>query len=545
MGMLHRILKKAIDYVICFYLVLILVIMPFYNRQGYARIGTDKAYFFDTVVTYMGKILIPVTGIYLVLSAFYLRRELWDKFRGGFSITDFFAAGYGLALVLSWLCSDYRQDSLWGVAGWFMGLWPQLALVLCYLFVSKLWTPRKWVVYLALAASWVVFLLGWLNRAGVDPLGMNIGNSSFISTIGNINWYCGYLVSIFFAGVALLWQCREQKLWQRTLLMLYIFVGFGSLVTQGSDSGLLALAAVVLTQFVLSASDSSRMLIFWQEMVLLGIACVITYLVDGISPGIISPNAGMASVFFTGWHSFFVTAVSAMGLILTDQSIKRRNYPEKALCILARALVCAVVSAVVLLTAATTVNTLRPGSLGALSGNSLFTFSDKWGSSRGATWQAGWMCFVEQDFVHKLVGVGPDAMSKYEYQAGSQKLQELLEENFGKSVLANAHNEWLTVLVDVGVLGVVAFVGMMLSGIWRFLKKDRNRITCACGLCLLAYTVNNQFSFQQSMNTATIFAIFGIGGAFLRAEGHIDIDGKLREQIGKWRLKAAQKRGKK
>ena len=90
-------------------------------------------------------------------------------------------------------------------------------------------------------SSGLTALLAYVNRLSIDPLNMNIGSASFISTVGNINWYCGYLVSVLFAGTALLWQGQEMKRWKQILLMLYVFVGFASLLTQGSDSGILAL----------------------------------------------------------------------------------------------------------------------------------------------------------------------------------------------------------------------------------------------------------------------------------------------------------------
>lgn len=84
------------------------------------------------------------------------------------------------------------------------------------------------------------------------------------------------------------------------------------------------------------------------------------------------------------------------------------------------------------------------------------------------------MCFGEQNFLHKLFGVGPDAMSGYLYQDGSRKLQLLMEETFGASlVLTNAHNEWLTVLVDTGILGLISYAGIFVSAIVSFLKKKR------------------------------------------------------------------------
>lgn len=525
---LSRILKTVTDYGICIYLVLILGVMPYYNQEGYAHIGTDKARFFDATIRHMGRLLLPIAGIYLIICAYLNRKELRNSIRGIFSVTDYFAIGYGIMLLISWGFSDYRENALWGAKGWFMGLLPQLALVLCYLMVSKLWRPRKWVVYLALAVSWTVFLLGWLNRAGFDPLGMGMENTSFISTIGNINWYCGYMVSIFFVGVGLLWQSHEGKTPWKQLLVVYVFVGFGSLLAQGSDSGMLALVIVVFVMFILSAPDSERMKMFWLEMVLLGGACVITYIMRAVLPNdSYSVSGGVGLILVTGWRPFAVTVVSFFGLALVDWSIKQNKYPYKALGITVKVAVCLLVTGVSIYVAALAANTLVPGGLGPLSGNALFTFNNNWGSSRGATWRAGWMCFVEQDFLHKLVGVGPDAMSFFEDNAGSEGLQRLLEENFGALVLTNAHNEWLTIMVDVGILGSITFVGMILSGIRRFLKKDRNRITFACGLCLLAYTMNNMFSFQQSMNTSTMFAIFGIGGAFLRAEMHNDVKKKV------------------
>ena len=59
---------------------------------------------------------------------------------------------------------------------------------------------------------------------------------------------------------------------------------------------------------------------------------------------------------------------------------------------------------------------------------------------------------------------------------------------------------------------------MMVSGIRSFLsEKGRNVYAYACGFCLLAYTVNNFFSFQQSVSTPTIFVLFGMGRAFQRS----------------------------
>ena len=518
--MLRNFLKTVIDYAVCVYLILILAVMPFYNRDGYSHIGTDKSVFFNSTSVYIGRVLAPITVIYLVVLILKLKKKVWKTLKDNLSVTDLFAAGYGLTLIISYLCSDYRSSALWGATGWYMGFWPQMFLVLTYFFVSKLWKPRKWVLYLGLAASVTVFALGYLNRFGVDPLRMDIGIDSFISTIGNINWYCGYLVSIFFAGAALLWQQDVKRPWLKLLLMLYVTVGFGSLVSQGSESGIVTLGIVIVVMFCLSVRDSERMLVFWQEMTLLGCACLITYILRTVGPrDNFSYDTGIAELLTTGPIPFIMTLLSFCVLAGTYVSVKNRRYTGKVPDILAKVVVSILAVGIIGVAVLTAINTFYPGSIGPLSKYPLFTFSEDWGSSRGATWSAGWRCFAEQNVLHKLIGVGPDAMSAYLYRDGSAELLQQVQDKFGSATLTNAHNEWLTVLTNMGVLGLLAFGGMMSTAIYRYLRKvGKLRIVCACGICLLAYTVNNVFSFQQAMNVSTIFVILGMGEAFLQAE---------------------------
>ncbi len=518
--MFRRFLETVLDYMVCVYLILILTLMPFFNRNGYHYIGTDKSYFFDSVCVYMGRILIPITVLYLGALLLHLKKGAWKALKETFSVTDLFAAGYCIALVISCLCSRYRQDCFWGADGWYMGLWPQLFLVLSYFFISKLWKPRKWILCLGLSASFVVFVLGYLNRFGVDPLHMDIGVSGFISTIGNINWYCGYLVSVFFAGMALLWQQGSRHPWKILLLSLYVMTGFATLVSQGSDSGVLTLGAVIVIMFWLSAPDQGRMKMFWLEMTLLGCACTVTYYARWAvsAKGGVYLN-GLGNLLTEGKTPFIMTFASFLVLVLLSACIKRDRYPAKTFRVLARIImiILSVFAAAFLIL--TVMETRSPGSIGPLSQYAVFHFNPSWGSSRGATWTAGWNCFREQNILKKLVGIGPDAMSFYLYQDGSTKLLEFVQTSFGSATLTNAHNEWLTILVNVGVLGLAAFAGMISTAIFRFISKaGRNPVVCACGMCVFAYTVNNIFSFQQAMNTATIFAILGIGSAFLRTQ---------------------------
>jgi len=520
---LQRYTHVILDGVICLYMLLILVAMPFYNQEGYAHIGTDKSAFFFKVSIRVGKAAAPLLILYLIFTILVSWRKkgnfsrLRTFLKENTSVTDLFAGAYGISVLLSYFCSRYKKDALWGAGGWYMGLYRQLILVGIYFLISKFWKRKKWIFYSILPVSAVVFLLEYLNRFDIFPLDMGSFGASFISTIGNINWYCGYQVSVFFAGMVLLWQGIAYNKWQRFLLMSYIFLGFASLVTQGSSSGIVATAAVFFVMFCMSVSDSDRMFRFWQEMALLGGACLLTYGIQYFTGRKINFQEVSIKILTAKEVAVSVTVLSLVMLALAAVNRKRKSHLEEVWRTLRRLGINLVIILLSAYMAALIANTLRPGIIGELSDHPVFVFSNKWGSGRGATWKAGAMCFWEQDILHKLTGVGPDAMAAYIYQDGSERLSEFVSTAFPSARLTNAHNEWLTVLADTGILGLVSYAGLMVSGIVRFLNKKRGSlISFACGFCLLGYTVNNMFSFQQSMNAAAIFVILGMGEAFYR-----------------------------
>lgn len=527
--------RYLLDLCICIYMLLILVIMPFYYEEGFSHIGTDKSTFFKKCITYGGKIALPLFLIAVIMQlAVFIQKNGWPKWnkeflknivsnwKKQFSMTDYFAFAYGIVVVLSYASSAYKEEALWGTTGWYMGMIPQLASIVVYFLISRAWTGRKWIVAMILPVSAVVFVLGYLNRFGIYPIDMQLELPSFISTIGNINWYCGYLVSVFFGGMFVLWQVDWKKTWQQLLMMLYVTIGFATLATQGSNSGIFALVAVVLVLFGLSASDGRRMEMFWMEMVLFSITCVVTYVLRYGDVLVSTLRDAITDLICYSSFSVVMTTVSTIFLIWVYYSNKKGRYPKKVFTTLSRmagitflaALGCYVVILIVNTVSGDMISNMLPASL-----KQWVTFSTTWGSRRGATWRAGAQCFTEQDFLHKLVGVGPDCMAAFLYNNGSSELVDMVKAAFGDARLTNAHNEWLTILVDSGVLGMISFAGMMCTAIKRFLSGHRQHVMIgACGISVLAYTVNNMFSFQQSMSLATIFVVLGIGENFLRRD---------------------------
>ena len=204
-----------------FYLIMMGVVLPFYYHPetSYMTIGSGKAEFYNKWAFGMAK----AAGVFLLLyllTASVRQFLLWKKDSsrktGGASLwmamktgcqnfwqsltgTELFAICYIAALCISYLLTDYPEFAKMGADGWNMGFWPQILFLFFFLLLKRTLTTgmAKAGIGMMLSASTVVFLLGLLNRYGVNPLHMESSGPGFISTIGNINWYCGYWSVLF------------------------------------------------------------------------------------------------------------------------------------------------------------------------------------------------------------------------------------------------------------------------------------------------------------------------------------------------------------
>ena len=551
------------------WMLLLIVVQPFYCRDGYSTIGSDKYLFLKSC----GVTLFPALGI-LVIARLLLwgYRIVFGSFHSvgksvslRLSVTDVFALLYGAVNILSLIGSNYVNTAIFGEDKWYMGFATQMGMLLLYFGISRYFDREDWIAALFLPVSGVVFLLGILNRFGIYPIAMTSAQPSYISTIGNINWYCGYVVTILFGAVYLFWSGVLQKRWQQVVLWCYLLIGFGTLVTQGSSSGILTLFVLFLILFFASIRDGGRMERFFTLVLLLGCSCTAGLLVRLLWPEAITFEEATLNLMTYSIMAPVLLVVGMVGYRLLARKNSKAAYPAVFFEKLGKGVKWALTAGLVLFVLLGLLNTWKPGSIGPLSGISYFTFNVDWGSNRGATWKAGFLCFAEQNLAKKLIGIGPDCMWAYISQDGSDALYQVVQTQFGSARLTNAHNEWLTLLVNVGILGLVSFVGMIGSAVIRFLsagntfshrtvdawneeekkaaggyaiqrqkgagaKGGRTSLTengslkkevtgvfaAVCGFCILAYTVNNVVSFEQAMSTPTMFLILGMGEAWLR-----------------------------
>lgn len=542
-----------------FYLIMMGVVLPFYYHPetSYMTIGSGKAEFYNKWAFGTAK----AAGVFLLLyllTASVRQFLLWKKdssrktgetslwmamktgcqnFWQSLTGTELFAVCYIAALCISYLLTDYPEFAKMGADGWNMGFWPQILFLFFFLLLERTLTTgmAKAGIGMMLSASTVVFLLGLLNRYGVNPLHMESSGPGFISTIGNINWYCGYW-SVLFPVCCGIFLFREKVL--PVFSGIAVVIGFATGVSQGSDSGLLVLAAMTLILGCFAGKEKEGLRHFIELLLLFCVSITGLFALQHLFPernkyqtagylfltekpwGLIFGVLLLCLYFFlfirknncaNGWTK---TVENHCDNKLTGTADRGIVWTYRAWQILTGLSAAALVLYIGLLT----FNTTHPGVIPALDGNALFTFNTSWGSSRGATWSIGIHTFLAQNFGHRLFGVGPDSMAAYLYQSDNSTLLAEVRATFGDKRLTNAHGEWITVLVNTGLMGLLSFAAMIISAVGTLFSRKQKTLAKACGLAVLCYTLHNIFSFEQMMNISQMYLVMGIGMAVAQKE---------------------------
>ena len=526
---LSLVTQRVCNFYVFLYLFLMAAWFPFFLTFGYRNAGTDKAMLFR----FLGlSLLLSVTPCALISGIAKWRKEGTKEFFTKVPDSDWLVLGYLLVTVLSFLLSDNKEEAFFGAKGWYIGFVTQMIYLMSYFFISRFLRGEK-ILLVAFAVSTAVsFTLGILNRFSLYPLKLEGANPSFIATLGNINWFCGYWSVFFPMAVGLFYQAILKKgMAGRVLSGLYLALATMAGAVQGSDSAMLVFVTVIVVLFCMSCGDIPHRKAFYATLCLLCGACQVLRVVRMLFPEAMNYDCRTTELLTGGNVTLFLffTAFLLWGIFhRREQNEIGRNRDTNGFLRRERSIVLVLLAVGVLSFLLLLVrNTRQPGSIGSLSDNPAFTFQEKWGSSRGVTWTAGLRVFEDMPFGKKLIGLGPDSFAYGVYKEGSSA-KEMVVANFGNSRLTNAHNEWITVLVNTGILGFLFYLGFFFAKTIRFIKsylagRSHSALVLACGLALAGYMSHNLFSFQQALNGPLVFIMMGVGEALLENKAEISL----------------------
>lgn len=512
--------KHILQETVAVYVFLIMVVYPLYYQNKYYDIGYAKWKFFLILTLGVGTIWASVSFFTTIVKIY---RDGFIGYKGwNISTVDGFVLAYFISVLLSSLCSPYKEQIIWGYSGWYMGVIAQLCFLLIYYFVSRYWRRETTAVLCYFTAAFFVCLLAVLMRYGIDPLGLYVGLeekyiANFLSTIGQVTWFSSYVALIIPLGVFVFWF--YDNVYARILGGVFIVVGFMASVTQNCDSIFIALGILLWVMFYISLESKKQFRRFLEMLII----CFTSFQLTGILQKIFTERVILPdrlSLFFTqGKVTRFFLLVIILFYVCFRKSENERWLDINRIKKIRTGLSGMVVAAVIITVIYITLNTLGRLPENMSSSSNYLLFDEYWGNNRGFSWTIAIKAFFKGDIVRKLLGCGPDGFSLYVQNFFNE---ELTEKWGGGGMLACAHNEWLNTLVNMGVAGFFSYMGIFISAVCRFFGKSKEHPELmAISISIMCYMGHNFFCYQQIVCTPVVFILIGAGEAIIRDEKYI------------------------
>lgn len=497
-------MKKTANLLVTAYLLLLFVVYPFYMKEGYVEIGKAKYSFWI-------RISLSAAAVLLLFFVIQLIRKLKEKslHPGATDISILVFAG--TLLITSALAVD-RKETLFGTEGWNMGFALYGVLCLLYLMIRLLWKPDKWIIYLALLASGGIYFLGILDRFSIHLIPLEIRTPVFISTLGNINWFTGYLV-IFTAVSASLFLLSEEK-GMTVLSAVITLLGFTAGFGQGGSSVFLFFASLFPALLWIASYEKRKMprlIILWGTWCIS--AQIIRLMRILIPDGYQYDTENLCGDFTGGNLTLFLLIIGGLFLggvtILMKRKEQTGRWIRRGLGLLGGILAAFV--AVVMLYSYFCVS----------KGMELSEFYDRlpwgddsWGNGRGMTYRAAMMILTQMTPLQKLFGVGQDCFSAYAYSI--PQVADELRQYFGNERLTNAHNEILTMLVNHGIVGTISYLSIFITYVYKTGKQSKNPYSISIAVAVICYLVHNMVSFANVLNLPFLIILLAMGAKWCK-----------------------------
>ena len=459
------------------YAAAVLIWLPWYTG-GYLQLAQDKLAAFLGVTILAGALLAVVAPEKMTVTH-------WKKQGRA-------AAIYAAFTLVSVLLSGNVIAALWGSGGYLGGLVLPAAGLLGCMGTAVFLEDAECLALPFVVSGAGVTLLGIVNNFGADPLNFRAAiepsqYNLFFSTIGNADYLSAYLC--LWLPMALYRFADGKTAGERVSAFVCAEIGFFGMASL--DSGLTALG-------------------------LTG-AAFLLLLVVPLTVGALARYALLAA----GWAA----AQFAMGALSARWPLLRTEHPFAALgrplpaavviviCLLAAVLCtrCArhdpaktsvtaqriVCAAAVLLAAALFAAVNGFGvSLGGL--DNFLKMGPDWATGRGAIWADAWCCFIHGTPLQILFGRGPGML-----RAALTEMGDALP--YAAADTIGAHNEYLELLLTVGVVGLAAYL-FFLGTVLHTVRQDLAAAPQKRGwlFCALAYAVQAVFNNR----VAAVFPVF-------------------------------------
>lgn len=427
---------------------------------------------------------------------------------------------YIISATVTFLFTTINRRAAWmGAEGWYMGFLAQLLLVLGCLLLMQAPIGVKWLLGCHAVGFTICLIIGILQRLGYDIFHLYYGMpdvvvSDFLSTIGNRTWMSGYVCAVMPVGVYFYWIARERK--TRILWGSFTGLTFMGLVATYSDSAYVGLAAMLFCLFIISRREVEKLFAYGKVLVILFTSSLLMIGIRVVCGGRLMREPRGLTYIFYDWKWMVLGLTLALLFLVGVKFLKEKMIP---VCGGILWLICVIAGCGILFFIGNATGLLDKWFHLKVVNKYLY-FDDEWGDMRGWIWKLSGEMFGGLPFGQKLFGVGADCYGLYGYS--HEPYASRLAIIWGDTVVLNAHNEWLNMLICQGFLGCLSYLAIFIVSARQFLKSKAHPLVPAVGLGVISYMVHNFFCYQQICATGILFILIGVAAA---------LDKKIKEEI--------------
>lgn len=480
------------------YIYALLLVFPlFVGFRGYTQTTVSKFALFAAL-----------TVAFLVFSSYALIKARGDELKKPHRGLALPMAGYVFFCLLSALCSPYGSAVLIG-AGRFDGLLSTLLCAAAFFGTALLARTKAAYLYAAMTAGALCCAVGVMQLFGLNPLGLFPGGydyydagikftGSFFGTIGNSDLVSAYLCLLLPAGAVFYITGEKRPLWLLAVLAVLSF----SLRACMVSAGLLACAVIALLLPAVLVSDGKRLRRLLECGAVMAAALCLAMCFRGEKTG----EAVRLWLSFSG-------KAAAMLILAAFCTIARLVFSKSEFKSSTLRIFFACLSGTAALSALAVIYFFPPesGTLWELSEVLRGNIDGSFGSSRILIWQE----ILEILPGRLLLGGGPGTLalsididfSRYVPQTG-----ETLE-----VFIDNAHNEYLGMLANTGLLSLLCYLAAQLASLVLALRCGSR-----AALCLIAglscYWIQDFFGLGLVLVSPLMWLCWGLLAAELSTQ---------------------------
>lgn len=500
-----------------YYLLIMFTFFELFLSNGFAHARTDKYWFFViTSSAFVAAIIIFTISAYCDKTMpkedrLSLQTPFFDM-----SVTDYAFIAFFLFACISTVFSQYKYDSLTGDMGRNNGLILLACYLAIYIIISRFYYYKEYVLVAFMIGGCIVSALAILNFFFIDPLGiledlepwyaMNFG-----STIGNKNYIAIYMC--IFLAAALMMFIIYKQLYMKVLCAVAVCFAYCGLLTAGSNSGFIGLFAMLFAMIAVCIRKPDLFRNFMFAMTIMFSSGILLRL---FSLAMNDKHKGFESIgnkLIYGTTIFLIVGalviITAVLYLVKDIEAVENHWPSKTLLITVVVAgigaICAFAFTMYYYSVVDTTTDL--GSM-----TRLLRFDERWGTHRGVIWIGGMEEYADFNLFDKLFGRGCDTF----YYIYEPRFGELLK--YGGDTSSNcAHNEYINYLVTQGLLGLSAYMTVIISTIYKAFRNSKdNLLSLVFVMPIIAYCAQAVVNIYQPVNTPFLIIFIALSEALSR-----------------------------